>query len=102
MKKSVSMRCIATDKAVSAGDEEENGGPQGGVGGAGVSSGSTSPLTSLQATMQGAEQELQRFTLYRGIDAAANHDDSTGDDELSWWSWHQFAYPTLAGFAKKH
>ena len=31
-----------------------------------------------------------------------NDDESTGEDDLSWWCRHQFAYPTLARLAKKY
>ena len=31
-----------------------------------------------------------------------NDDESTGEDDLSWWCRHQFAYPTLARLAKTY
>ena len=47
--------------------------------------------------------ELQRFTLEKGLeDDNDNDDESTGEDVLSWWCRHQFAYPTLARLANKN
>lgn len=47
--------------------------------------------------MQGAEQKLQCLTLERSFDGDDNDNDdgSTGEDDLRWWSRHQFVYPTL-------
>ena len=103
-KKGFLKRCVATAKAVGGGDEEEDEESEGGVGGAGGSSGSTytPPPLSLEARIQGAEQELQRSTLERGIDDDDDDNESTGQDDLGWWSRHQFAYPTLARLAKKY
>lgn len=67
-------------------------GPEGIVEGIRASSDSTYSPLSLQARMQGAEQELQRFSLEREY----GDDTSAGEDDLSWSSCHQFTYPTLA------
>lgn len=52
--------------------------------------------------MLGAVQELQRFTLETGLDDGANDNDGTGEDDLSWWSRHQFAYQIPARLEKKY
>ena len=87
-------RCGATAKAVGAGDDdEEDGGLDDAVGDAGASCNSTAPPPSMTARMQAIEHELQRFTLENGIDDGNDNDDeSTGEDDLSWWCRHQFAY----------
>ena len=78
-------RCVATAKAVGAGDDEEDGGFDDAVGDAGASSNSTAPPLSLTARMQAIEHELQRFTLEKGLDDDDDNDDgSTGEDDLSW------------------
>ena len=48
-------RCVATAKAVGAGDDEEDGGLDDAVGDAGASSNSTAPPLSLTARMQAIE-----------------------------------------------
>ena len=54
-------RCVATAKAVGAGDDdEEDGGLDDAVGGAGASSNSAARPRSLTARMQAIEHELQR------------------------------------------
>ena len=94
--------CPATAKAVGAGGDEEDGGLDDAVGDAGASSNSTAPPLSLTTKMQAIEHELQRFTLEKGLDDDNDNDDeSTGEDDLSWWCRHQFAY-TLPRLAKKH
>ena len=86
-----------------AGDHEEDGGLDDAVGDAGATSNSTAPPLSMTARMQAIEHELQRFTLEKGLDDDNDNDDeSTGEDALSWWWRHQFAYPTLARLAKKY
>ena len=94
---------MATAKAVGAGDDEEDGGLDDAVGDAGASSNSTAPPLSLTARMQAIEHELQRFTIEKGLDNDKdNGDENTGEDDLSWWCQHQFAYPTLARLSKKY
>ena len=94
---------MATAKAVGAGDDEEDGGLDDAVRDAGASSNSTVPPPSLTARMRAIEHEFQRFTLEKGLDDDNDNDDeSTGEDDLSWWCWHQFAYPTLARLANKY
>ena len=82
---------------------QEDGGLDDAVGDAGASSNSTAPHLSLTRRMQAIEHELQRFTLDKGLDDDNDNDDeSTGENDLSWWCWHQFAYSTLARLAKKY
>ena len=71
------------------------------VGDAGASSNPTAPPLSLTARMQAVEHELQRFALEKGLDDD-NDNESAGEDDLSWWRRHQFAYPTLARLANKY
>ena len=86
-----------------SGDDEEDGGLDDAVRDAGASSNSTAPPLSLTARMQVIEHELQRFTLEKGLDDDNDTDDeSTGENDLSWWCRHQFAYPTLARLATKY
>ena len=56
-------RCVATAKAVGAGDDEEDGGLDDAVGDVGASSNSTAPPLSLTARMQAIEHKLRLFTL---------------------------------------
>ena len=81
MKKSFLKRCIATAKALVAGDEEEEGRAEGSIEGARASSEPNSPLLSLQTMMQEAKKTFQRFTAERGLDDDANDDASTGEDD---------------------
>ena len=86
---------MATAKPVGAGDDEADGGLDDAVGDAGASSNSTAPPLSSTARMQAIEHEIQRFTLEKGLDDDNDNDDeSTGEDDLSWWCRHQFAYPS--------
>ena len=96
-------RCVATAKAVGAWGDEGDGGLDDAAGDAGARSNYTAPPLSLTAKMQVIEHELQRFTLEKGLeDDNDNDDESTGEDVLSWWCRHQFAYPTLARLANKN
>ena len=54
-KKLFLKRCVATAKAVGAGDDEEDAGLDDAVGDAGASSNSTAPPLSLTARMQAIE-----------------------------------------------
>ena len=86
--------CGDREGRVGAGDDdEEDGGLDQAVWDAGASSNSTAPTLSSTARMQEIEHELQRFTLEKGLDDDNDNDDeSTGEDDLSWWCRHQFAY----------
>ena len=76
--------CVATAKAVCAGDDAEDGGLDDALGDAGASSNSTAPPLSLTAMMQEIEHELDRFTLENVLDDDNDNDDeSTVEDDLS-------------------
>ena len=95
--------CVAMAKAVGAGGDEEDGGLDDAVGDAGESINSTAPHLPLTARMQAIEQEIQRFTLEKGLDDDDDNDNddvSTGEDNLRWRCWHEFAYSTLVRLAK--
>ena len=73
------------------------------VGDAGARINSIAPHLPLTARMQAIEHELQRFTLENGLDDDNDNDnETTGEDDSSWWCWHQFAYPTLDRMTKKY
>lgn len=84
MKEIFLKRCVTTAKEVGAGHEKGNGGPEGSVGCAGAGIRSSSP----QLSLQGINEELQRFTLEKGDDGA-NDDNNTEEDHLSCWSRNQ-------------
>ena len=78
-------RCVATAKAVGAGDDEEVGGLDAAVGNAEASINSTAPPLTLTSRMQAIEHvELERFTLEKGLDDDNDSDESTGEDDLSY------------------
>ena len=94
---------VATAKELGAGDDEEDRGLNDAVEDAGATSNSTAPSLSSTARKQAIQYELPRFTLYKGLyDDNDNDDESTGEDDLTWWYRHQFAYPTLARLARRY
>ena len=101
-KKGFLKRCVATAKAVGAGDDEEDGGLDGAVRDAGASSSSTAPPLSWTAMMQTIDHELQRFMLEKGLDDDNDNDDKSNGEDISWWCRHQFANPTQARLAKTY
>ena len=74
-----------------AGDDEADGCLDDAVGDARTCSNSSAPPLPLTAMMQAIVHEF-------GDDD--NDDESTGEDDLSWWCRHQFAYQTLARLAE--
>ena len=73
------------------------------VGDAGASRNSTAPPLSLTVRSHAIEHQLQRFTLEKGLDCDNDIDDkNTGEDDMSWWCRHQFAYPALARLANNY
>ena len=82
---------MATALAVGAGDDEADGCLDDAVGDARTCSNSSAPPLPLTAMMQAIVHEF-------GDDD--NDDESTGEDDLSWWCRHQFAYQTLARLAE--
>lgn len=99
-KRSFFTRCIQRAKAVGsaggsgAGGLEDGAGSPRGQGRPVASSNANSLALSVAGRMLVVEQELDLFVAEAGLDV-----DDTGDNELSWWCQHQFAYPTLARLA---